>query len=400
MAGATVRQVSSWALLGGLALVATLPPGGAGCAGPLEQAPAGTAASGDVVAATLAASVDAAILPTLDRFGASLDGLDAAVQAWQAAPDDPMALEGVRTAWLDAMGVWQEAEVMQVGPAASSLTAVGGADLRDRIYSWPSVNPCRVDQETVERDYDTAGFADSELVNVLGLDALEYLAYAGADNACPGQVEINAEGTWDALEPDTLASHRADYAAVLVADLAASHATLMADWQGGFGDALAAGSDPYSDPQQALNGLYDALFYLEKTTKDRKLATPLGLVDCTTGTCPEAAESLPSGTSHLWIQANLRGFRALFEGDEAGGFDDLLADLGHADLAADVIAHLDNADAAAAALTTPIDAAVVADPEAVEAVRAAVNEVAQLLKGDVATVLTLTVPAEAAGDND
>ena len=35
----------------------------------------------------------------------------------------------------------------QLGPAASALTT-GGEGLRDEVYSWPTVNPCRVDQET------------------------------------------------------------------------------------------------------------------------------------------------------------------------------------------------------------------------------------------------------------
>ena len=34
---------------------------------------------------------------------------------------------------------------MQLGPAGSSLSAVAGADIRDEIYSWPTINPCRID---------------------------------------------------------------------------------------------------------------------------------------------------------------------------------------------------------------------------------------------------------------
>ncbi len=401
MSRPTVRAMSSWALLGGMALLAAIPPGGAGCAGPLDTSPTGSTdlPSGDVLSATLASSADGAILPTLTRFVAAMEALDGAVVAWQAAPEDAGAQAGAQAAWADAMAVWQEAELMQVGPAGSSLTAIGGQDLRDRIYSWPSINPCRVDQETVERDYDEPGFADSELVNVLGLDAIEHLVYAGDGNTCPGQVEINTEGTWDALG-EGVAAHRADYVAVLVDDVQASAEALVAAWEGSFGDDLATGRGAYASQQEALNALYDGLFYLEKTTKDRKLATPLGIIDCSTGTCPDTVESLPSGTSHRWIVANLTGFRALFDGGDGAGFDDLLADLGHADLAADVLARLDEADAAAAALSMPIDAALTQEPEELQALHDAVKGVADLLKGDVATVLTLEIPAEAAGDND
>jgi predicted lipoprotein len=395
-------QAGSWGLIAALAAIVAVPPGGAGCAGPLEQPTGSTTElpAGDVLTETLAYAGDEAVLPTLRAFSQSLADLEVAVADWQAAPTDDGARAAAQQAWVDAMDAWQQAELMQLGPAGSSLTALGGLDLRDRIYSWPSINPCRVDQETVEGDYAEPGFADSELVNVLGLDALEQLLFSGDGNTCPGQVVINAEGTWDALGSQGVAANRAAYAAVLVDDLTLQADTLVAEWEGGFAADLAAGGGVYGSQQEALNALFDAVFYLEKTTKDAKLATPLGIVDCSTGTCPEAAEALPSGTSHLWVRSNLQGFRSMFVQGERSGFDALLVDLGHEDLATEVVARLDAADAAAAALEVPVDAAVDSDTEALQALHDAVKGVADLLKGDIATVLTLQIPAEAAGDND
>ena len=48
----------------------------------------------------------------------------------------------------------------------------------------------------------------------------------------------------------------------------------------------------------------------------------------------------------------------------------------------------------------PLQDAIVEQPADVEALHAAVKRVADALKGDIATVLTLQIPAEAAGDND
>jgi len=395
-------QLPRWlslGVLGGLASAAWWAPGG--CAGPLEEAP-GTppATEGDVLGQTLANTGSEVILPALRDASAASQALADAVDVWVASPEGSAERDAARAAWEEAMAAWQVVEVMQVGPAASSLTAAGGEDIRDYVYSWPTVNPCRVDQETVETDYASGSFVDDELVNVLGLDALEHLLWAGDGNVCPSQVAINADGTWDDMGDSERAAARAAYAQVLADDVVARSSELVGAWEGGFADELAGGTGVYSSQAEALNALFDGLFYLEKTTKDRKLGTPLGLVDCAEATCPDDAESLPSGTSHLWLAANLDGFRRVFVGGEGWGFDDLLVEQGHDDLAVEVVARLDEADAAVAALTAPIDEGVQSDLATVEAAHAALKGVGDLLKGDLATVLTLDIPAEAAGDND
>ena len=123
-------------------------------------------------------------------------------------------------------------------------------------------------------------------------------------------------------------------------------------------------------------------------------------MECSTGTCPEAAEHLISGISAEAVVANLVGFERLFTGGEGAGIDDLLRDLGHADLSDAILAELAHAIETAEALTVPVDEAVAADPAQVEAVHDAVKRVTDLLKGDLVTVLALTIPSEAAGDND
>jgi hypothetical protein len=74
--------------------------------------------------------------------------------------------------------------------------------------------------------------------------------------------------------------------------------------------------------------------------------------------------------------------------------------LGEEALADALLAALDRATLAAEALPGDLPTAMEADPAAVVALEAAVKEATDLLKGDVATVLRLQLPAEAAGDND
>jgi predicted lipoprotein len=329
--------------------------------------------------------------PTLSDFDATLGPLRDAVVAWDAGGDR----EDVHDSFLAAMGAWQRAEPMQIGPAASSLTAQGGGDLRDEIYSWPTINPCLVDQQTVAGGWDAVDFFDTHLVNAYGLDALEHLLFAPGDgNACSAEVDINAEGTWDTLGTDGIDANRASYALTLVDGLLESSATLRDAWDsegGDFGELLAdpsAAGSPYGTQQDALDAAYEAMFYLELVTRDRKLAEPLGLHGCTAD-CAQQAESVESGASTRWVAENLRGFRLMVTGGDGPGMDDLLVALDQQDLST---ALLDATDAAIA----EADAGRPLDVELHDAVR----QVTLLLEGDVATVLSLRIPSEAAGDAD
>lgn len=392
----------SWLVLAGLAVLAASQP--LGC----EQRGGGDSAVGEALSALLADAGPKVIVPALADAEAQALALDAALlqlEATLSAGNDPSAdVLAAQAAWRATMASWQRVELMQLGPLGSSLTALGGEDLRDEVYSWPSVNPCRVDQVTADGSYADEAFFTASLVNTTGLDAIEHLLFAAPENACPAQVTPNADGAWEALGPDEIRARRVAYARVLTAGVL----TVLDDAQArfvedGFSEALAlnAPSTPYESEQQALNGVFDALFYLETRTKDKKLATPLGLSDCAEAICPEDVEHLTSGFGVPAIAANLAGFRALYTGQDGAGVDDLLIELGHGEVNDTMVSALNDADAAVASLgDAPLDELLVSDPEAVVAAYDAVRRVTDLLKGDVATLLALQIPAEAAGDND
>ncbi len=348
--------------------------------------------------------------PALTDYQSAAIGLDQALADWSseaAAGGDTDATKLLaQQAFLDAMLAWQRVEVLQIGPAGPSLTVTAGQDLRDEVYSWPTVNPCRVDQETVEAAWDDTDFFTANLVNSYGLDALEHVLFAGPENACPGQVDINDAGTWDALGASGVEANRAAFAVALANGVNNQVAVLAQAWAtdgDDFGADLAAAGDPsssYETLESGLNALYDGLFYLELYTKDRKLAKPLGLVDCGAATCPLDVEGLASGASVPWIRANLEGFRTLFTGAEAEGMDDLLTELGHGDLSTAILDATDAAITATDAVDGSFSEAVDADAVDAHALHDAVKAVTDLVKGDLATVLTLQIPNEAAGDAD
>lgn len=401
MASAAGEGRRGWALLAGaLALAAARP---LGC-GPGDE---GGTPVDETLTALLADVGPAVVLPALQDARDGADALVGATEAWAADPSSDAARDAAREAYLAALDAWQVAEVLQIGPAGSSLTAVAGEDRRDEIYSWPTTNRCRVDQLTVAGGWDDAAFYEQNLVTAWGYDALDTLLWSpDGVNACPPQVDVNTDGSWAALGTDGVRERRAAYAAAVAARLRDEIDALQQAWAEDGGDfsgaVAAAGADgsPYETADLALNAVFDALYYLETRTQDRKLGRPLGLRDCAGTDCVGEVETPASGASHRWIAANLRGFRAGFTAGDGVGMEDLLRELGHADVADALLAELDAADAAAAALTVPIEQAALGDPTPAVALHAAVVRVTTLFESEVATILSLRIPSEAAGDND
>ena len=399
----TAGSSSSWGFLIGLAALVAFPP--VACNGsPSNDDPVVSATITD----QLAGVGPSVVVPALTDFRDEIASLQVTLLAWQDALESGStgdAHTAAQVQWVETMAAWQVLEVMQIGPSGSSLTAIAGEDLRDEIYSWPTINPCRIDQETVYGTWDDGAYFTENLVNSYGLDALAHTLFSGLDNTCPGQVDINTDGSWDALGDAGMLSSRADFSVSLAEHLLGQAEDLLTIWSPEGEDfsgqlALTAATSPYASEQEALNAVYDALFYLETLTKDRKLATPLGIIDCPDALCPEDVEGLTSGSGASAIAANLSGFRALFTGNDGIGFDDLLADLGHGDLSDQILSDLDTAQALAETIEGPLDIAITDDTEAVTDLYEAVKTVTDALKGDLATVLALSIPSEAAGDND
>ncbi|NJK90172.1 MAG: imelysin family protein, partial [Myxococcales bacterium] len=277
------------------------------------------------------------------------------VESWAAAPSSTSARQAAQQAWVETVLLWQEAELMQVGPAGSSGAVgrrTGGRDLRDEIYYWPFANPCRVDQELVRNQFEGEGFFDSALPNVYGLDALEYLLFSeSTSSACPPQADILQNGGWAGLG-EQLTQRRADFAAAVSVRLADDAERLRDAWTTGFRDGFVsagqAGS-PYRSAQAAIDEVFAAMYYIELRTIDLKLGAPPGLNQrCLRPTCPEQIESQYAGVARRAILRNMQGFAKMFFGGErsdpsAIGFDDYLTAAGAGPLAADMSARLEAA---------------------------------------------------------
>ncbi len=351
------------------------------------------------------------LLPTLEGFVTEADALAASTATFATArASGPATTErdAARSSFRAAFLRWQRAEMMAFGPAGAAPAFVHGLALRDVIYAWPTINPCRVDTVLVERKYAEAGFFDTALVTSTGLATVEQLLYAASDaNACPATATLNTDGSWAALSTDELGLRRAQYAAAASAAVAAQARRLRDAWTAGvqekFATAGAAGTG-FATAQAALDQVFAGMFAADQRLKDARLGAPAGMTAACVGmVCPELAEARPSGLSREAIAANLEALRALLHGGfeaRGTGFDRLLGARGAASLTDDMDQALDQALLAIAEVPAPIDVAVTTHLGSVQATQAAVKAFTDLLKLQFVTVLSLQVPAEGAGDND
>jgi predicted lipoprotein len=316
--------------------------------------------------------------------------------------------EDARRAWEAAIDIQERLELMQVGPGAIK-TQIGGLGLRDQIYAWPLTSRCLVDGQLVSEGYTSSEFGES-LVNVRGLGAIEMLLFIeDATNGCEATDPINADGTWAALDEDTLAARRAAYASVVAADVDRRAAELATAWSPTGGDFVAAlatagsGSATYGRESLALNSVSDALFYIEYATKDVKVARPAGLTGCERATCPELVESPWARRSKAQVRNNLVGLRMIFDGCNAGdlGFDEYLVASGSGELGTSILASIDAATAAVDVIEEPdLETALAADQASVVALHTALKAITDTLRTDFISVLDLEIPKRVEGDND
>lgn len=347
------------------------------------------------------------VVPLQERFAADAAALETALSE---ATTDPGGRDEAQEAWRQTMESWEQLEMMQFGPSGSSLTVMGGQDLRARIYSWPLLNLCQVDQQTVQEGYDDPDALEQATGSPLGLWAVEYLLFNDdLDNNCTPVNTINQDGIWDAMI-DMVPERRLAYAAALSTMVRRRADELVAAWAPAGDKFIEELTDPgrggalYGTAQEGINAVSDAMFYLDKETKDMKLGEPLGITGCADERCPEALESPWARWSKQHALANLRGFQTLFLGASPGtdalGFDDLLSDMGAEDVANDMAQAIAGAITATEAAPGSFSEALGQDPSSMEAAHVAIQALTDLLKSDFLTILDLEAPNRAAGDND
>ena len=321
----------------------------------------------------------------------------ASSSALEAASADVSNAELLATAqqeWFNTMIQWQEIEVMQVASLGSSLTAVGGQDVRDNIYSWPLNNPCRIDQVTANEDYLGSDFIDTALVSMRGLDAIEYLLFASLETECPSQVPPLSDGAWQALSDSDIQGRRLEYALTLaqrIQDDLAEEETL---WSKGFPLEL------YESDVKALNAVFNGMLYAEEMIKERKMHHPLGLKDECSVDCHLEVEGLYAKVSTEFLVANLKGLAAVVEGTDSGGFRQVLIGVGEEGIADEFEQTIEVLITQLEEIDEPLVDLIGSNPERLDDLQEDLSNLTRLLKWDIATVLEMEIPQQTAGDND
>ena len=354
---------------------------------------------------------DNVITPAYQAFDALTQEQELAVINYCENPD-PQTLQAAQDSWRNAMAKWQQIEVMQIGPLTENSST-----LRNNIYSWPVVSSCGVDQDVMYFEQGTINSAPYDITKRTasrrGLDALEYLLFNSiTEHSCTSAKEVL--NPWASKTDSERKISRCNFAVEVAKDLDSSADLLLQKWSGSNGYATTlkqAGqtNNSFATAHEGVNAISDALFYVDKMSKDRKLATPLGLFSNSCGgvgsVCSNDVESPYSDNSIANLVNNLIGFKALFNGEGSDsentlGFDDYLVDVNDSatstKILSDVQAAIDELQGYSDTLAQSINQ----DAAVAEETHTKVKKVTDQLKVDFINSLALKLPQTAAGDND
>ena len=312
--------------------------------------------------------------------------------------------------WKKAMLSWQLIELMQIGPLVNNQNS-----LRNKIYSWPVVSNCAVDQDVVFYNAGEVGGdpyrIENRVVTRRGLDTLEYLLFnQNLNHSC---TPSTAPEPWESLQENEQLIQRCSFAEEVARDVANNSSILLDEWSGenGYADSLLNAEnqpgDDFESVHEAVNRISDALFYADSITKDAKLGVPLGLSSnsCQQNICAENLESQFARHSLENIKSNLLSLRIVFNGEsnittEQIGFSDFLAEEGAESTATLINQAIDRAITNIDLYQENLNDALLNDPSQVQATYDDVKAITDQMKTDFITELALKLPSSSAGDND
>jgi predicted lipoprotein len=368
---------------------------------------------GDAAArrALLAHAANDVIAKTYMEFAGQMQALEAACTLY-AEDGGEARRTAAQEAFRAAILTWERAEMYQVGPAARiSSQTPGGKGLRQEIYAWPSRSYCSIAAALVDQSYmDEAAFEKAQYADTRALNTLEVLLFDnGEDPHCNRPAVVDPSAFAALASAGELAGRRAAYALTVARIVRKKSEDLVTAWAS-FADELAtagAGSRLFATTQDGLNALTDALFYLDTESKDMKLAGPAAISgECGEG-CVELAELHFSELSRDALLANLRAFRQIMfatadapKGDGLASIADLLRSVNAGTLADELAALTDQAIADVEGITPSLEAAATERSAALEKAYQGVQALCARLKTDFLAALTLSLPMNAAADND
>lgn len=359
------------------------------------------------------------VTPIVQKFATAVASLNTELTSYCGETGNTDKLTSAENAWSAVMQPLQQLQVMKFGPNISSSNGLLS------FYDWESANAYNIDIAIAKNSlFDQVGLSNSD--NEKDLVALEYIIFAPGEvqtYSDPGKENENVFEWRDGKSPDQIQQNRCDYAMLITADLEIRTASLLSQWQG---FELSSQS---SSKQVAANQVAEALFYLDKITKDIKIKAVLPQADDNTSNFK--ASGLESQFAHQSKEAilnNLLGVKTILtlndSDDSKTAINDYLKAAGQQAVADKMVVALDDAIANTNSIGTDIYTAVnnatsaneasctsyssgsleyvdaASDIERFCALQHSVKKVTDELKGDFTFLTSFTVPASASGDND
>ena len=340
------------------------------------------------------------------------------VDAGELTSAERTVLRRAQDQFKETMLSYHFAEAVSAGPLSNR-----GKFLADNIYSWPYIDYCGVDREVVKRSQGEV--ANPRLIHtVKGLGALEYLLFEESLNPRCNLRANQDVRAWTQKSVQEKRKDRCKQAQVAVGELVAKTTQLEAEWnpqQGNFVKQSIDGS-AYPTLKAATNALVDSMFIGIEKLKDTRLGKPLGRhKECLSDDkkCPELAEHALSGIGLEAVVAQMAGFKAAWTGDHDGvngfGLSDFVRHSGAGSAAQQMDRFIRDVEESSEllldgeTLQTKISlmesSACLATTKEnrqvpVCGLHADIREVANTLKIEIFTILSLQVPSFGQGDND
>lgn len=352
------------------------------------------------------------VVPVVETFETNIDLLNTSIGEYCADISNSTKLDAAESAWHSVMVPLQQLQVMSFGP---------NADLENGLtsfYDWETANPFNIDISIAKNALFGNGLPSSD--NEKDLVTIEYVLFALGEiqtYADPTKENSNVKTWREGSSATEIQQDRCDYAKLITVDMESRVASLKSSWSQ---YDLASVS---SSKQVAANEVAQALFYVDKKTKDLKIKALLPQTG-TESFNANKVESEFAHTSQRHIIENLKGLKAIFTANGNMGLDDYLIAAGQVSVATDMLTTLNVAIANAEAIDGSIYDAVngassqqtcitlaasglydaggttSSDIDTLCALQYNIKQFTDILKGDFVLTTSFTVPASADGDND
>ena len=314
------------------------------------------------------------IIPSFEDFSVKTQAMETSLSAFVNAPNNT-TLEVAQSSWVEAKLSWKKAEMFGFGPV-DDLSYATSMDF------WPT---SAVGLENEAKSYDGSGtYLEDVGSNKKGFPAIEYFLFSA-----------DAQTVIAAFSDEK----RQGYLKALTKKLASQAKEIATAWKGDYKTAFI--SNDGNDAGASATLLANNMIILVETIKNKKLDTPGGLQKGREQK-PTQVEAYYSKKSTEMIIANLQSVRAVFTGNEGGGFDDYLNALNvksdeGSTLSEDITAQIDASLAAAMAIENPLQMAIETEQEKVQTLFARTQKLTVLMKTDMMSQLGLSVTFS---DND